>query len=385
MPKILIIAMVESIHTVRWISQISDQQWQIFLFPSYDGRRVHPNLKKLNVNYPSFLIENSFISKLFKKLTFEVRKRYFPKYYEKKLKKTIHKFQPDLIHTLETQGAGYLMLKVIPLLSKKIPWWHSNWGSDIFIFGNLSNHISEIKNVFNNCDYYSCECQRDVQLGKNFGFKGKILPVLPNTGGFNIARITELRKGSLIPSKRKSIILKGYQGWAGRALVAIRALERCEDLLSDFTLIIFSNTSSQDLIIASSLLSSRIGIKVVLIPEGTDHEEVLKYQAQSRIYIGLSIGDGISTSLLESMAMGSFPIQSCTACANEWILDGVTGFIVPPEDPDIIEKAIRKALLNDDLVDSAFYENFKTIEEKADSDVLKEITVNLYKSILGEL
>ena len=36
--------------------------------------------------------------------------------------------------------------------------------------------------------------------------------------------------------------------------------------------------------------------------------------------------------------MGSFPIQSDTACADEWIEDGVSGLIVPPEDPDSLRR-----------------------------------------------
>jgi glycosyltransferase involved in cell wall biosynthesis len=389
MKKILIIAMAESIHTARWIVQINDQKWDFFLFPSYDGRGIHPRLKNLKITYPHFLdnkvFQKTLVFKLFQKLKIDFKKKYFPKYYERKLLKFINKIKPDLIHTLETQGAGYLMLNVFPHLKRRIPWWHTNWGSDIFVFGNLEKHKLKIQSILENCDFYSCECNRDVQLGKDFGFKGKVFSVIPNTGGFGIDNIATLRSQFLITSKRKSIILKGYQGWAGRALVAIRALERCADLLSGYTLFVFSNTSSQEIIISTSLLSKNTGLKVVLIPERSDHDEILKFQAQSRIYIGLSIGDGISTSLLESMAMGSFPIQSCTACANEWIQDGVTGFVVPPEDPEIIEKALRIALLDDKLVDSAFVENFRTIREKADSNVLKEITISSYKSILGQL
>ena len=42
--------------------------------------------------------------------------------------------------------------------------------------------------------------------------------------------------------------------------------------------------------------------------------------------------------------MGALPIQSCTACADEWIVDGRSGLIVPPEDVDVIENALRRAL-----------------------------------------
>jgi glycosyltransferase involved in cell wall biosynthesis len=109
----------------------------------------------------------------------------------------------------------------------------------------------------------------------------------------------------------------------------------------------------------------------------------MELQSKARISIGLSISDGISTSLLEAMAMGSFPIQSYTACANEWIEDQISGFIVPPEDPEIIEQAIRKALADDNLVDSAAEANYLTIAQKADYKILQQTTIDTYSKILN--
>ena len=94
------------------------------------------------------------------------------------------------------------------------------------------------------------------------------------------------------------------------------------------------------------------------------------------------ISDGISVSMLEAMAMGSFPIQSCTACANEWIEHGVSGMIVPPEDPDIIEMAIRMALSDDELVNRAAEINRRVVQERMDSDRLKQEAIEIYSRIL---
>ena len=49
-----------------------------------------------------------------------------------------------------------------------------------------------------------------------------------------------------------------------------------------------------------------------------EHEEIMWNFGQSRIYLGISISDAISTSVLESMAMGCFPIQTNTSCCEEW-------------------------------------------------------------------
>jgi len=111
---------------------------------------------------------------------------------------------------------------------------------------------------------------------------------------------------------------------------------------------------------------------------------MLRYYSRSRIYIGLSISDAISTSLLEAMVMGAFPIQSYTACADEWIVDGKSGFIVPPEDPDVIAKAIRRALRDDALVDQAAEINAKTANARLDYSIIQPQVVKMYRDILEE-
>ena len=390
--KILFIAMSESIHTSRWISQIKENKnFEIYLFPSYPYRIIRDELHDIKICIPFFslyLVINKILGKKFANF-FHIKiinSRYYYSSFKQKcrLKKYLLKIKPDLIHTLETQGAGYLLSEVKTNLSNKYVfplWWHTNWGSDIYIFGKLLDHQNKIKNVLSNCDFYSCECQRDVDLAIKFGFKNTILPVFPNTGGLNIKKIKNLLENSKPTSQRRNILLKGYQGWAGRALVGIKALSMCSDILKDYTIVIYSNTNSEDIIIASQLLSEDFNLKVILLDENTPHDIILYNHSLARISIGLSIGDAISTSLLEAMAVGSFPIQSCTSCANEWFDNNITGYIVPPEDPNDIANYIRKALSDDDLVDNASKINIDKISKSVNYDLLKEKTNNIYLTL----
>jgi len=207
------------------------------------------------------------------------------------------------------------------------------------------------------------------------------LPTFPNTGGFDIEAVSKLRSDGAI-SERKKIMLKGYQGWAGRALVGLRALERCADILAGYEIVIYS--ASKDLLIAAELFSKSIDVQTTIIPEGTPHHEILKLHGKARISIGLSISDAISTSLLEAIVMGSFPIQSWTSCANEWIEDGKTGILVPPEDPEVVERAIRHVLADDNLVNNAAETNYILAEDKLDKFILKPNAVNIYNKVAKE-
>ena len=390
----MIVALSGSVHTARWISQIEDEGWDIFLFPSYDNLWINTDLTKVTQCIPFFRVykwtkkwglTKQFV--LFYKVVETLIKKWDPHYYEKRLARLINKINPDIIHSMETQGAGYLVdtVKKEFFRNKSFPkWWHANWGSDIFIFGRIPEHKPRIESVLTNCDYYSCECKRDIQLARDFGFTKKSFPVYPNSGGFDASFIENCRKGNEKTSRRNLIMLKGYQGWAGRALVGIRALARCKDVLTGYTIVIYTNTDAIDIKIASTLLSQEINIPVLLLPGNSSHKEILRHHGMARISIGLSIGDAISTSLLEAMSMGSFPIQSCTACTSDWIEEGVSGLIVPPEDPEEVETAIRKALADDRMVDNAAQINELKILEEANFEKLKKITIQSYLTIFNQ-
>jgi glycosyltransferase involved in cell wall biosynthesis len=397
-PRILIVAIAESIHTARWLKQLTEIGWEIFLFPSYDDgvARIHKDLLKndaVKVLVPFqglFLFLKSLglgkIASFLRFRIFHLNQRVDKEYYDRRLSRVIKKYKPDLVHSLETQKAGYLVsnVKIIFFKTTSFPvWWHTNWGSDIFLLGRIPHQKPLIRQVMENCDYYSCECKRDIGLAQQFGFRGIAFDPYPNTGGFEPDLIDDYRNAARSTSLRKVIMVKGYQGWAGRALVAIRALERCGEIIRDYNVVIYSNVSGEDIEIASTLLSQNTGAEVTILPLDTPHAEIMRYHSLARISIGLSMGDAISTSLLEAMAMGSFPIQSCTACASEWFTDGVSGIIVSPEDPEVVEKAIRKVLIDDILVNSAAEINYNKIVKDANFEILKAKTIQAYKKVLN--
>ena len=377
--KVLLVAMADSIHTARWLQQLQVAGCRVWVFPADEGKEYHKEIpvwvKRIGT-VKTFPLMDLVIQ--------SVKKKINPDYYSRRLARYIRKIGPDVVHSMETQGAGYLVAAARKRFKKEksFPkWWHSNWGSDIFLFGRLADHRNRVREVLEHCDYYSCEGQRDIDLALKFGFTGQLLPVYPSGGGLKHELLERLKKGTEATSRRKVIMLKGYQGWAGRALTGIRSLERCADVLPGYTIVIFCNTHAADIKIAAELLAQTIGIEVKLLNEKTPNEEILTFHGQARISIGLSISDAISTSLLEAMAMGSFPIQSDTSCASEWINDGISGYLVPPEDPEIIEQAIRKALLDDDMVNAAAVINDKKIWQYADYEILRGITLQSYFKI----
>jgi glycosyltransferase involved in cell wall biosynthesis len=390
--------MTNSIHLVRWVNQLDNTSWERFLFPVY-STQPHNELRKLTIingsEIPGFYRNRSlrymngslpffainFMNRIIQKRLNPLQPMVKPApMIVHALVSAIVRIKPDIIHSMEFQEAGYLTLEAKRKFKGKFPKWiATNWGSDIYLFGRLAEHREQVRAVLANCDYYSCECERDVVLAHEHGLRGEVLPVIPNTGGFDLTACELLRLPGSI-SNRKLILLKGYQGWAGRALSGLRALARCADVLKAHGYSVAVYSSSPDVNLAVELFAQETGVPIEIIPPCA-HNEMLKKYGQARVYLGLSISDAISTSLLEAMVMGAFPIQSCTACADEWIVNGQSGLIVPPEDVDIIENALRKALTDDALVNQAALLNKETARKRLDMSVIQPKVIDFYQHV----
>lgn len=391
--RLLVVARGDSIHTARWLSQLRGRGWDIHLFPSINiGIDAHPEMRELAFYHGGCGFHAptaggvrfrgvSPIARLADLWRGRVAKRPESARRAERLAVLVARLKPDIVHSLEIQNAGELVLAAKRIgRSPFPPWISTNWGSDIFLFGRLPECERTIREILSVCDFYSCECHRDVELARSFGFRGEVLPVFPNAGGFDLSLAAALRAPGPV-SSRRSIVLKGYQHWAGRALTAMRALERCADALGGYEVVIHS--AMPDVVLSARLFARSAGVPVRILPPGTPHREILAEHGRARISIGLSISDAISTSLLEAIVMGAFPVQSRTACADEWVTDGESALLVPPEDPEAVEAALRRALADDALVDGAAARNLATASARLERSLLAAAAVDLYGRVAG--
>lgn len=377
--KVLIVGFADSIHTKRWIEQINKNTLSTMLLPSvvtlFSGNNSEIKIISITHKKYRYTISNRIINYALYRFSPIINKYH--------LRKVIKLEKPDVVHSLEFQHAGYLVNNVRKSWKGKFPKWiATNWGSDIYYFGRLAKHKKRIKAVLENCDFYSCECKRDVCLAKEYGLEHhKVLPIFPNAGGFDLKKLEAIRN-KRITSSRKIIMLKGYQNWAGRALTALKALERCAPYLEGYTIAVYSIQPRSGVTRAVNNFTKKTGIKTKIIPLGTSHEEMLKMHSRARVSIGISISDAISTSLLEAIVMGAFPIQSNTSCADEWIQNGKSGYIIPPDNTSNIAGAIKNALTDDKLVDRASRINWQVAKRKLDQDKIKEQINHYYEHVL---
>jgi glycosyltransferase involved in cell wall biosynthesis len=400
--RILFVCVTWSFHTARWVNQLKDSGWDVHLFP-LDDTGVHRDLRGATVHdarhgrppgahetlravddYFPFL-KNGYPFARGSYLARRIEHRLFPEREDRarRLAHTIDRLQPDLIHSLSLVPSGDTVLQASKHLKRpRPPWLVTSWGSDICLFPRLVEYGDKIRDVLANCDYFNCDCERDIRTAKALGFKGETLPVFPGGGGFDLERIRAL-PAPAPPSERRTIFLKGQHNWVGRAQVGVRALELCADLLRDYKVRVF--LADFDVKASVQLLAQNTGIDVEIASHSgiveRPYEEILSHFGSARASIGLSISDGLPLSVLEAMMMGSFPIQSNTSCADEWLKDGETALFVHPEDPEQIAAALRRALTDDALVDRAAEINRRLVAERLDRKLIQPQVVAMYERV----
>ena len=387
--RVLLVGFGDSIHVARWVKQIAlEPDWEIHLFPVNLDAHIHEDMRRLPVRVHP-LWPGRITLRLLRRWPLRAGKKWAssvsgsdsPRLLGWLLAFLIHRLQPDLLHTLEFQHSAYLALTAREFLRRQLPPWAvSNWGSDIYLFGRLPAHQPRIRQVLEGCDFYLCECRRDLKLAQELGLRGKPMEVLPVGGGFDVESALELRECEKT-SQRRWVLLKGYQSWAGRSLVGLRALALCAEDLEGYRVGVYR--PGPEVEIAVQLLAQSTGIDIRTLPY-VSYAETLRRFGSARIYLGLSISDAISQSLLEAMVMGAFPIQSDTSCANEWVQDGKSALLVPPEDPGVVAAALRKALKDDTLVDQAAEVNLAVAKEKLDHSRIQSHVIAMYRQMLGQ-
>ena len=372
--KVLAVGMYDSVHFARWLAQFADQDIDFLLFPSSPHRKVHQKLEELLGNRQKASFALAPLSRFYGLPLWLADNKLFGNILRATLLRNLaHRFKPDFVHGLELQNAGYILLKAFGHSKPKdVSIILTNYGSDIYWFRNFPSHLEKIKKLLSFADVYACECQRDAKLARELGFRGEIMPVRPNAGGFT----EEILSGDLRKfDERKKIAIKGYQGWVGRAQIAVEAIKRIPTLIADFEIVFYSCN-------ASTLRQARkcaleTGLNIMAYPiGGLSHEQMLELFGDSAVYVGLSESDGISTSLLEAMAMGAIPVQTATACCDEWFSEE-TGVAVSSIDSETVANAIERALgLAKD--GQAAKLNRETIREKASEDYVKQAALTFY-------
>lgn len=369
--KILIVGMSESPHLHTWIEGIEESQIvnQIWLFPSDFPVRKHTN-KAISIKEFPYMLFGKLTNVTFRGLDALTNRlwRSLFLFYE------IKRIKPTHLHFHETQHGAYIYNAIARHPKNKFQGKLilSTWGSDLIVYGRTQSHQSRVKEVMSWVNLLTSERIEDLPIAKSNGFTGKFLaPTYITVGNRNFDF------DSAKTSERTLVLIKGYQDNHGRALNALASIEllASEIDLNRFKFRVFS--ASESVSLKTELLRSEFGIDIEVLPR-MPKATLMKYFGEARVYIGLAISDGLSTSMVEAMSHGAFPIQSKNSSAPEFLENSVTGGVVDPWNIPEIAKILKNALLDDELVINAARINLETLRSKYDWEIGLSSLVEIY-------
>jgi glycosyltransferase involved in cell wall biosynthesis len=371
--RILVVGMIDSIHLARWLTQLMGSEHDIRVLPSAHFKRVHPKL--LTLRSREIRIPLSFsLGRLFPYVDYFLCFGFLNTQVEQIFRRAyittyIKLFKPSIIHAIEIQHAGYIASKIRYKAEKRIL---TNWGSDIYYFQHFPKHQKQIQLALDWATHYSAECSRDYELAKVFNFQGVDLPRIPNAGGFALSSDTpEYSKN------KDQIIIKCYGGTFGLGEVALSVARKFLTKNVNATLFLYSVTNDLIPLVKDlqRLFPERLAYSLQSNP--LPYEDLaLKFQ-HSIIYLGISKSDGLSTSFLEALIHGVYPIQTNTSCASELIHDGAIGSIVGTE-VDEIYNELERVYRNKKLLESARISNYSLARITLDERLIREIARDFY-------
>jgi glycosyltransferase involved in cell wall biosynthesis len=369
--RILLVGMADSIHLARWVAQFDNSPFIFEIVSSSPHKRVAKGLSQ-RINSTS-AVSMSWISRYL-----SVPMWWADRFVSDWLRGVliafrVLRFRPDVVHVHELQNAGYATRRAYQLLKGVRPkLLLTNYGSDIYWFSRVPKHLKRIKALLEIADGYSAECKRDYELAASISSGFQVMPLMPTAGGL---QVTPLNTKS-----RFKIAVKGYENFWGKALVVLDALSGISDDLQDYEIVFFGSDKALIEKVNASYKTSNLRITAIA-SGGLRHDMVLKLLSESEIYIGHSLSDGISTSMLEAMAMGAIPIQTCTSCADEWITNAETGFIVPTNDVLALRSAVLEIVKGGFDSTQARLKNFNVIEKRYDANKLKSTAFSYYETL----
>lgn len=396
LPLVLIVGMPASVHAARWVNTFRRRNVRVVLFPSiaqdccpeFEPVRSVRSRADLEALAPGeiglFPLEGlptraGQASKLFGVSPLKVRLDLLPA--PEALATAIAALQPDLIHNLELQYGGYLVLECRALLAGRFPpWVASSWGSDLYLYRQLPDHEPVLRRLLREIDALQSDCARDLAWAEEAGFRGLRFPQMPATGGVDFSVLPDPARLPP-PSQRKDVLIKGYHGASGRGLQILQALHRVAPQVRGLRF--FVTRGPSQLAPFVQRLRELDGLDIMQAPYLPQHSDAMQRLAGCRFAVGYGISDGISSTLLEAMTVGTFMIQASTCCGDEWIRHPETGLIVPPHDVAALGRAIVRAATDDVLVDGAVVENRRTVEARWDADINGALIARTYHQLTG--
>ncbi|MBI2757805.1 MAG: glycosyltransferase family 4 protein [Chloroflexi bacterium] len=293
----------------------------------------------------------------------------------RRLRGFIERVQPDLVHAMRIPYEGMLAADSYtgaPLLV-------SVWGNDFTLHApstSLMQHYTTW--TMQVADALHADCQRDIRLGKQWGFdSSRPTLVTPGNGGIK----TDIFYPPSKPVDEPVIINpRGFRTYVRN------------DVFFQTIPLVLKKYPTAKFICASMagepqalkwIRQFNIGHAVELLPP-LAHAQMADVFRRAQIIVSPSIHDGAPNSLLEGLACGCFPVAGDLESIREWITHGENGLLADATDPQNLAEAILEGLENKSLRQKAAGLNAEIIQQRAEYSRTMQRIENFYQHIKGK-
>lgn len=330
--KILLLADPLPSHTIKWANSLSKSGIEILLFglnkPDQSIYDSSVYIETFNISREIQIKGDGNLSKII----------YLTAVH--KLKDTIRKFNPDILHAHYASSYG-----LIGALTKFHPYYLSVWGNDIFDFPKKSLiHKKILRYVLKKSDIiFSTSEVMKIETNKYVKKPINVIPFGVDIDIFQRKKIyNQFTKNDIVIGTVKTL----EPNYGIHYLIeAFHLLKKKYDKLSIKLLIVGSGSLDVEL---KYLAGEYLG-KDIIFTGKIAHSKISEFHNMLDIAVYPSVSESFGVSIVESMACEVPVVTSNVGGIPEIVENGKSGFIVTPKRSDLIANVLEKLIHNPDL------------------------------------
>jgi len=296
------------------------------------------------------------------------------------LKALLRKIKPDILHGTHVQSTGFLCA-----LTGYRPFLLVPFGSDILRNPKKSKiHRMITEYTLKRAGMIACDAESvKREIVRLADYPEERICVFPF--GIDLNKFNPNADGNKIREKL---------GWKDKKIVimtrSFSPVYGVEYFLRGIPDIIANVPEARIILCGSGLLEDefkgfidREGLNTYVYFAGfVRNEEMPDYLTAADVYVSSSLSDGTSSSLLEAQACGLPVVVTDVAANQEWVVDGVNGFIAPISDSHKLTEKVIELLKDEGLRKRFSSENIRIAQERANWDRNFEKFERIYRELI---
>ncbi len=357
--KLCFIADATTVHTKRWVEYFSSTGHEVHLITYESPEEPIPGVYLYVVGS---MFKNLYLAFPFRHL---------------KIMRLVKKIKPDIVHAHFITKFGFhgALLGFHPLVM-------SAWGSDVLVIPRNSKLLWYFtKFSLRKADLiYAVSKDMETKIVSSFGIPNNCVKVVP----FGVDMTLFHPKSSLSDKQDGKTTV-----FSNRNFLEVYNIET---LINAIPLVIEKNENIRFVIKGSGplerslkeLASSLNVDEYVTFVGWTEYHDMPKYLHNCDIYVSTAISDGTPVSVLEAMACGKTCIVTDVGGVGEWIEDGVSGCLVPPQHPQVLADKILELAMDPTKRDALGKEAYGVVTERGDWYNIMKCVRDDYKKLVRD-